>query len=201
MPIVAISIFDDSVRAKSLGADDYLVRPINQEKICQTINQLFADNLFLHCSNQTTTQFLHTNYINTPLNTYTPENQAHLILIAEDNQANITTIFSYLNAKGYQLIMARNGQEAVDMTFQNNPSLIIMDIQMPGINGLEAMRIIRANVKFKYTPIIALTALAMTGDKEKCIAAGANEYMAKPVKLKLLIKTVQQLLDPEKYRI
>ncbi|MUG98430.1 response regulator [Scytonema sp. UIC 10036] len=117
-----------------------------------------------------------------------------LILLAEDNEANIATISSYLGARGYRLIVARNGREAVSLAKAQHPDLIIMDIQMPGMDGLEAMRLLRADGKFLHTPIVALTALAMPGDRENCISAGANEYLTKPVKLKLLVETIKHLI-------
>ncbi len=117
-----------------------------------------------------------------------------LILIAEDNEANIGTFSSYLNAKGYRLIIARDGREAVEITKSHQPELILMDIQMPVMDGLEAIRQIRLDSSLAEIPIIALTALAMTGDREKCLEAGANDYLTKPVKLKQLVKIIQQLL-------
>ncbi|GBO56105.1 circadian input kinase A [Pseudanabaena sp. lw0831] len=123
-----------------------------------------------------------------------PFTRSPLILIAEDNEANISTFSSYLNAKGYRLLIARNGQEAIELTKAHQPELILMDIQMPIINGLEAIRQIRLDPSFAEIPIIALTALAMTGDREKCLEAGANDYLTKPVKLKQLVKIIHQLL-------
>jgi len=120
--------------------------------------------------------------------------QSPLILIAEDNEANIMTISSYLTAKGYRLVLAGNGQEAIEKAMSAQPDLILMDIQMPVMDGLEATKQIRQIPSLVNIPIIALTALAMTGDRDRCIAAGANEYIAKPVKLKQLTYTIEQLL-------
>ncbi|WP_075598917.1 response regulator [Leptolyngbya sp. 'hensonii'] len=117
-----------------------------------------------------------------------------LILLAEDNEANSTTLASYLENQGYQLIIARNGVEAVAMTFAQKPQLVIMDIQMPEMDGLEAIRQIRQHPEFLTTPIIALTALAMPRDQEQCLAAGATEYLSKPVRLKELVVITRQLL-------
>ncbi|MEG3929010.1 MULTISPECIES: PAS domain S-box protein [unclassified Microcoleus] len=117
-----------------------------------------------------------------------------LILLAEDNEANITTISSYLKAKGYRILLAKNGEEAIALAKSENPNLILMDIQMPGMDGLEAMQHIRCDPNLVDLPIVALTALAMTGDRDRCLAAGANDYLTKPVKLKQLASTIQQLL-------
>jgi signal transduction histidine kinase len=117
-----------------------------------------------------------------------------LILLAEDNDANIITISSYLKSKGYRIVFAQNGQEAIAVAKAEQPDLILMDVQMPIIDGLEATRQIRQIPALVNVPIIALTALAMTGDRERCIAAGATEYLSKPVKLKQLAQTIHQIL-------
>ncbi|MFN5856198.1 MAG: response regulator [Pseudanabaenaceae cyanobacterium] len=116
-----------------------------------------------------------------------------LILLVEDNEVNIKTICSYLKAKGYEIIIARNGEEAVSLTQSSQPDLILMDIQMPKMDGLEAIKQIRSNPNSTHTPIIALTALAMVGDREKCLAAGADDYMTKPVKLRELASKANKL--------
>jgi signal transduction histidine kinase/ActR/RegA family two-component response regulator len=129
--------------------------------------------------------------------------QLPLILIVEDHELNINTISSYLIAKGYDPIVASDGQSAISLleSCANDPTprypdLILMDIQMPGMDGLEAIARIRQKPQLAEIPIIALTALVMEGDREKCLQAGANEYLTKPVKLKQLNTTIQQLLLP-----
>jgi CheY-like chemotaxis protein len=121
-----------------------------------------------------------------------------VILLAEDNEANIRTLSSYLEAKGYCVLLAKDGQEAIDLAKIHQPDLILMDIQMPGIDGLEATRQIRLDPDLADIPIIALTALAMAGDRERCLEAGANNYLTKPVKLKQLATIIQQLLTVRK---
>jgi len=93
-------------------------------------------------------------------------------------------------------LFAKDGQEAIDLARSMQPDLILMDIQMPNIDGIEAIKIIRgSNIpELANIPIIALTALAMIGDRERCIEAGANEYLTKPVKLNQLATTIKQML-------
>ncbi|MEB3192123.1 MAG: GAF domain-containing protein, partial [Snowella sp.] len=116
-----------------------------------------------------------------------------LILLVEDNEANTITISSYLEAKGYRMVLATDGEEAINVFKNSQPNLILMDIQMPNMDGLEAIQRIRAQQSTEV-PIIALTALAMPGDRERCLDAGANEYLSKPVKLKRLASMIDQFL-------
>ena len=117
-----------------------------------------------------------------------------LILLAEDNEANIVTFSSYLEAKGYRILLANDGQQAIDLAKAEHPDLILMDIQMPVMDGLEAIKQIRLDPNLADIPIIALTALVMEGDHERCLAVGANEYLSKPIKLKQLATIIQQIL-------
>ena len=107
--------------------------------------------------------------------------------------ANILTIGDYLKSQGYQIVVAHDGLEAIEKAETSNPQVILMDIQMPVMDGLEAIRRLRANPRFETTPVIALTALAMRGDRERCLEAGADEYMSKPVGLKALANTIDKL--------
>ncbi len=117
-----------------------------------------------------------------------------LILLAEDNLANILVLSEYFEGRGYKLEVAHNGLEVIEKAEQTQPDLILMDIQMPTVDGLEATRRLRSMPRFVSTPIIALTALVMPGDRERCIAAGATDYISKPVKLKQLAELIRNLL-------
>lgn len=127
--------------------------------------------------------------------TILPSTRVPNILLAEDNPANVDTLSCYLESRSFQVRVARNGREAIALAQAYPPDLILMDIQMPDIDGLEAIRILRAEPQFATIPIIALTALAMVGDRERCLAAGANDYLAKPIPLKALVETIQQFLS------
>lgn len=117
------------------------------------------------------------------------------ILIAEDHEVNFTVVKDYLENYGYQIFIARDGSEVLSKAGQILPDIILMDIQMPNLNGLEATRLLRADPRFATVPIIALTAFAMSGDRERCLEAGMNEYLSKPVKLKILEQTIQRFLN------
>jgi hypothetical protein len=117
-----------------------------------------------------------------------------LVLLAEDSEANIISISTYLHAKEYRLVVAKNGEEVIALAKSQRPNLILMDIQMPRLDGLEAIRQIRLDPNLVHIPIVALTALAMSGDRKRCLEAGANEYLSKPVKLKELSLAIEKLL-------
>jgi CheY-like chemotaxis protein len=117
-----------------------------------------------------------------------------LVLLAEDNDANADTITEYLMAKGYRLVRAVDGREALDLAARHQPQVILMDVQMPEMDGLEAIRHLRQTPSFKATPIIALTALAMPGDEARCLEAGASGYLSKPLRLQQLNQTLQQAI-------
>ncbi|AFZ43901.1 multi-sensor hybrid histidine kinase [Halothece sp. PCC 7418] len=117
-----------------------------------------------------------------------------LILLAEDNEANVMTLTSYLEAKGYRLLVASNGEEAIQLANTNAPDVVVMDIQMPDLDGLEAIQQIRSASEIPNVPIIALTAFAMEGDRDRCLEAGADGYLSKPVRLRELVKLIEQQL-------
>ncbi|MBU7587208.1 MAG: GAF domain-containing protein [Nostoc sp. TH1S01] len=115
-----------------------------------------------------------------------------VILLAEDNEPNIDTFSAYLSKQEYQVIIAKNGNEAIHLAQEYKPQIILMDIQMPEIDGLVAIRRIRNLPEIAHVQIIALTALAMPGDRERCLAAGANEYLCKPILLQELKATIDR---------
>jgi signal transduction histidine kinase len=117
------------------------------------------------------------------------------ILVVDDNPANLAMVADYLNVKGYAVVVAHEGAEAVAQTREIHPDVIVMDIQMPGMDGLEAIRCIRADPTVATVPIIALTALAMPTDRKQCLAAGADDYLSKPVSLRALVMALEVQLS------
>jgi signal transduction histidine kinase/ActR/RegA family two-component response regulator len=122
-----------------------------------------------------------------------------LILLAEDSRVNRMIYSRYLIAKGYQVHEVVNGQEAIDFLQVRVPSLLILDMSMPLVDGFSVLKMIRSSDRpqLMAVPIIVLTALAMKGDREKCLAAGASEYLAKPVKLQQLHQTIRSVLETD----
>jgi CheY-like chemotaxis protein len=109
------------------------------------------------------------------------------ILLAEDDVRNIFALSAVLEPRGATMVIARNGREAVELATANPPELVLMDIMMPEMDGLAAIRALRANPALRTLPIIALTAKARREDREQCLAAGANDYMAKPIDVDKLV--------------
>ena len=118
-----------------------------------------------------------------------------LPLIAEDHETNFTVTRDYLENNGYQVFLAHDGREVLTKVEEVFPDIILMDIQMPNLNGFDATRRLRADPRFAALPIIALTAFAMPGDRERCLEAGMNEYLSKPVKLQELEQTIERFLN------
>ncbi len=116
------------------------------------------------------------------------------ILLVEDNELNRDMLERRLLRKGFQVILAANGEESIAKAAQDSPDLILMDLSLPGIDGWEATRRIKADNETAVIPIIALTAHAMTGDREKALAAGCDDYDSKPVELERLLGKIQRLL-------
>jgi CheY-like chemotaxis protein len=117
------------------------------------------------------------------------------LLLVEDNEMNRDMLSRRLERKGYAVVIAVDGQQGVDMAHSENPALILMDMSLPIIDGWEATRRLKADDATKAIPIIALTAHAMSGDREKALEAGADEYDTKPVELPRLLAKIQALLE------
>ncbi len=117
------------------------------------------------------------------------------ILLVEDNEMNRDMLSRRLERRGYTIVMAEDGQQGVDMARTDSPDIILLDMSLPVIDGWEAARRIKAQRESKDIPVIALTAHAMAGDKEKALQAGCDDYDTKPVELPRLLGKIQALLD------
>jgi CheY-like chemotaxis protein len=117
------------------------------------------------------------------------------VLVVDDDVRNIFALSSVLERRGMSVLMAGTGREAI-ATIESTPDLgiVLMDIMMPEMDGYETMQVIRQNPQFRRLPIIALTAKAMKGDREKCLQAGASEYLAKPVNTEQLLSSLRMWL-------
>ena len=179
IPVIFCSVEEQRSQAISLGAAAYLVKPVllpelrNEiGKVAYQLEQRSMPALAIAGTQRT-------------------------VLIVDDNELVIETISDFLSTQNFRVVAAHSGMEMLEVVLNLHPDIILMDVQMPGMDGLEATRRIRSHSDsfVARTPIITLTALAMSGDRERCLAAGANEYMSKPVGLKQLAKTIRSMLD------
>ena len=116
------------------------------------------------------------------------------ILIVDDHPLHMKLMEMTLRDKNYTLIKATDGQEALDMAVRERPDLILMDIRLPKMNGFEVTKKLRENPEFSHTPIIALTAHAMAGDRESVIKSGCDTYLSKPVDTRQLPAVIAEML-------
>ncbi|MEO8425300.1 MAG: response regulator [Actinomycetota bacterium] len=117
------------------------------------------------------------------------------VLIVEDNQKNMKLFRDVLLAKGYRTLEATTGGEAVELATEHAPDLVLMDIQLPDLDGVQSLRRLRADERTAGIPVLALTAQAMQGDRERFLAAGFDGYLSKPVDVRELIETVREHCD------
>lgn len=117
------------------------------------------------------------------------------ILVVEDNPMNMKVVLMTLKRYGYTLLEAVDGEQALEMATREKPDLILMDIQLPKMDGMEVTRRLRQMPDFKQTPIIALSAYAMKGDREKGMEAGFDDYLSKPVNTRELPKVIEDMLS------
>jgi two-component system cell cycle response regulator DivK len=119
------------------------------------------------------------------------------ILLVEDNEMNWDMLSRRLRRKGYEVIIATDGKQGVDMALSEAPDLILMDMSLPLLDGWEATRQIKAAPETQAIPVIALTAHAMAGDQEKALAAGCDDYDTKPIEFKRLLGKIQVILEKQ----
>lgn len=122
------------------------------------------------------------------------DKQSHILLI-EDNPNNIKLMVMLLEQQGYKVTVSIDAESGIEQAKSTLPDMILLDIQLPEMDGMEACKIIRQDPNFSHTPIIALTAFAMPGDKERILANGFDEYMAKPFNYREFLKLVERLLN------
>jgi two-component system cell cycle response regulator DivK len=118
-----------------------------------------------------------------------------LILIVEDNEKNLKLVRDLLQVKGYRTVESETAEEGLRLAREAGPKLILMDIQLPGMNGIDALKHLRADPETKHIPVMAVTASAMSQDKEKIMAAGFDGYHRKPLEIKEFLEAVRQTLD------
>jgi len=117
-----------------------------------------------------------------------------LILLVEDNDNNRMLVRDVLQATGYRVVEAENAEDGLRMATEQRPALILMDIQLPGMNGIEALKRLRADPATRAIPVVAVTASAMTQDRSQIMAAGFDGYQSKPISVKGFLQTIREML-------
>ncbi len=180
-PIIMISAFgneEEMLRAKEAGVEGFLMKPVKQSLLFDTIMGVFGNK---------TLKF------NGPVKTaHQNELSGACLLVVEDNPINQVVVTEMLNIQGLTIDIAGNGFEALECLKNKSYDAVLMDVQMPEMDGLETTKTIRDRLNHKSLPIIAMTAHAMYGDREKCIAAGMNDYVSKPLDRQLLLSTIKK---------
>ena len=140
------------------------------------------------------------------LGSFTTEDKAHApgstrvqslrktILVVEDNELNMKLFEDLLQAHGYRILTTKDGKEALRMAKEHRPDLVLMDIQLPEISGLEVTRLMKADPDIRHIPVVAVTAFAMKGDEEKIRQGGCEGYISKPISVSRFIETIQKFL-------
>jgi two-component system, cell cycle response regulator DivK len=118
-----------------------------------------------------------------------------LILVVEDNEKNRKLVRDLLTVKGYRVVEVETGEDGVRIAREQRPALVLMDIQLPGIDGIEALRQLRADGDTAAIPVIAVTASAMNRDRQTILAAGFDGYQAKPISVRPFLELVREVLD------
>ena len=120
--------------------------------------------------------------------------RAKTVLIVEDNELNMKLFHDLLDAHGYRIIQTRDGMEALDLAREHQPDLILMDIQLPEVSGLEVTKWLKEDDELKQIPVIAVTAFAMKGDEENIRQGGCEAYIAKPISVTSFLETIRRFL-------
>jgi len=118
--------------------------------------------------------------------------EAKCILVVEDNEKNLRLLKDFLESQGYIVQAAGSGKECLELARSCNPGLILMDIQMPGIDGITATNLLKKEKVTAQIPVVAITAMVMKGDKERILKAGCDGYLEKPIRFDLLLEIVQK---------
>jgi two-component system cell cycle response regulator DivK len=118
------------------------------------------------------------------------------VMHVEDNPSNRMLIRDLLHFRGYRVVEVSDGGEALAAAERERPDIILMDVQLPGVSGLEAARLIKARDDLRHIPIVAVTSFALSGDDKKALAAGCSAYITKPYNSRDLIKLIETLLPP-----
>jgi signal transduction histidine kinase/CheY-like chemotaxis protein len=182
IPVIVVSVVRDVAHGLNLGASSYLIKPIKRNELYDAI---YNARQAVYPRQENVLVVADPDQLELDVSQSLPK-----ILLVDDNGSSLTFISDFLATRFFNVLTAQSGYQAIEIARTQLPSLILMDIQMPGMDGLETIRRLRDIAGLQTTPIIALTALVMPGDRSRCLAAGANDYLSKPIGLKKLEATI-----------
>jgi two-component system sensor histidine kinase/response regulator len=178
----------------NIGLDNILIKPINTSLLFDLVIRLLGEsNASFEDVEEDVNDYLGFSYVVEDLKII----HGSSILVVEDNKLNQEVALGLLIDEGFKVDIANDGREAIDMVHQNDYDIVLMDMQMPVMNGVEATLEIRKNAKFDSLPIVAMTANAMLQDREKCLQAGMNDFISKPIDPEELFRTLLQWIRPK----
>jgi PAS domain S-box-containing protein len=186
MMLSSADLREDSARCRALGIASYLTKPIRQSTLLDAMMTALGPSLSLH-------------EMHAPLPPPPPRmGQRYKLLLAEDNAVNQKLAIRLLEKRGYQVVAANNGREALEALERESFDAVLMDVQMPEMDGFEATAAIRSREAERgiHVPVIAMTAHAMKGDRERCMQAGMDGYVAKPLRIEELLAVLNQVTLP-----
>ncbi|HEV8246117.1 MAG TPA: response regulator [Polyangiaceae bacterium] len=184
LPVVISSAVEDRAKAAAMGASAYLEKPARATELAALLDQTLPGSVSGRALP-----------VAPPSIPPAVRHARTTVLVADDNEINAAVVREYLESQGYRVEIASDGKQAVELARLLKPSLILMDVQMPGLDGIEATRQIRAfaDEHSADVPIVAVTALALPGDRERCLSSGATDYQRKPLSLSRLMQTIERL--------
>ena len=190
--LTSMGIRRDSARIKNIGFDAFLFKPVRRAHLFNCLLKIFG-------TEETQPAPDTSKDLMTCLTTTERQKKKQKILVAEDNPINQKVVMCLLDSFGYPADVVGNGKEALAAVAEHVYDLVLMDVQMPEMDGLHATRLIRKGEieTHRHLPIIAMTAGAMTGDREKCLNAGMDAYIAKPVEPKRLLEAIERFFTDD----
>lgn len=191
IPVIMTSGFgrEDVIKqALSAGAQAFLIKPIKPSMLFDTIMDVFGRKTYTPAPQRTPALIEQE---------AAPHLKGSRVLLAEDNLINQEVARAILRNVGIEVDVANNGQEAVEAVFKKTYDAVLMDVQMPVLDGFQAVEMIHADPAHHNLPIIAMTAHAMQGDREKCLAVGMDDYLSKPIQSDLLYSTLMKWIHPK----
>lgn len=186
IPVIIATVLDESEKGKALGAGGWMTKPYTLLTLARNLEQAL----------QTRNQPAVPEPAPLPViaKEAPPPSARKKILVMEDNPINREVVKEFLQDTGWSILEAENGQIGLDLMRMERPDLVLMDLAMPVMDGMTAVREIRRDPALKNIPVIAVTAAAMSGDREKCLAAGYNDYISKPYQMETLVSTIKKYL-------